>query len=509
MPSGGDEYNCGLDLIMLCEAFLRGFLPTYDNKMLASIHKNGHLISFLAAGIPLLGERSLYPIELYNEGLMDLPNQKTQKAICTAIPLQFLYDEAHYRYIKGTPYACCMTEPYPYESIYFKDELNIPGEKIYIGSDGNCLFYCYAFFMKQNFASTKYDTSSLNGFLQKLQKDLLKTINEDLTEAFLDCARNRVLENLEDDKQSLETLLNFECFYCQEYDEEKDTIYKIYADQAWENTVNVEVDNTKFDDDYDFFDGEKNFKESRMPDSPQLFHFSFCYLFNTTIVVYTQKPDMTTSTQIYCPDPADKRIFYSDKIVPQDFNEYPNQLLFYQPLNMRDYPLNSTLHFDVLLPDTFYMNMDLEENEKDSGDDDLEENEKDSGDDDLEGNEKDSGDDGDKKDTKKSVQKKPSSSKKKEVKLKISRSLQKTFEELYENETQLQKRKNTKLDFSGEYFKSILEVKSQEQLVHNQRKQLEQDLKTAGCASYRDLVEERTHNENAKRSTENQEKNFF
>ena len=51
------------------------------------------------------------------------------------------------------------------------------------------------------------------------------------------------------------------------------------------------------------------------------------------------------------------------------------------------------MHFDVLLPDTFYMNMDLEENEKDSGD-------------------------GDKKDTKKSVQKKPSSSKKRRVKKK-------------------------------------------------------------------------------------------
>ena len=253
MPSGGDEYNCGLDLIMLCEAFLRGFLPTYDNKMLASIRKNGHLISSLAAGIPLLGERSLYPIELYNQGLMNSNNQKTQKAICAAIPLQFLYDEAHYRYIKGTPYACCMTEPYPYESIYFKHEIGIPGEKIYIGGDGNCLFYCYAFFMKQNFASTKYDTSSLNGFLQKLQKDLLKTIKEDLTEAFLDCARNGVLENLE-------TLLKFECFYLEEYDEEKDTFFKINAADIWESTVKFEVDNTKFDDDYDPFDSDASYK---------------------------------------------------------------------------------------------------------------------------------------------------------------------------------------------------------------------------------------------------------
>ena len=58
------------------------------------------------------------------------------------------------------------------------------------------------------------------------------------------------------------------------------------------------------------------------------------------------------------------------------------------------------------------------------------------------------------------------------------------------------KRKNTKVDFSGEYFKSSLEVQKQEQVFHNQRNQLEQGLKTTGCALHGDLAEEWTRNEN-------------
>ena len=62
MPMEGDKHNCGLDLIMLCEAFIRGIVPMHDSEVLESIDQNGHLISCLATGIPLLGEYSLYPI---------------------------------------------------------------------------------------------------------------------------------------------------------------------------------------------------------------------------------------------------------------------------------------------------------------------------------------------------------------------------------------------------------------------------------------------------------------
>ena len=77
-----------------------------------------------------------------------------------------------------------------------------------------------------------------------------------------------------------------------------------------------------------------------------------------------------------------------------------------------------------------------------------------------------------------------------------------------ENETALKKCKNTKAEFSGEHFTFPMEVKSQEQLVHNQRKQLEQVLKKAGHALCGDLAEEETSNEKTK-GTAFSERNAF
>ena len=77
MPVAGDMWcNSGLHLIMLCEAFICGYLPTYDSKMVESICANGHLITSLATGIPLLGKCSLYPVELYNTSRMHMRMMK-------------------------------------------------------------------------------------------------------------------------------------------------------------------------------------------------------------------------------------------------------------------------------------------------------------------------------------------------------------------------------------------------------------------------------------------------
>ena len=538
MPVAGEsQCDSGLHLIMLCEAFIRGYLPTYDSKMVESIRANGHLITSLATGIPLLGKCSLYPVELYNTSRMDNPHTTTQKRIFGLLPDQFHYLQAHHRRLEGIPYACCLTGPYPYESHFLRTTFEIPGERICMGGDGNCLFYCYCFLLEKFVDTTNYNSSSPNKFLPNLQSALLKTIKESLTEDFLDCAANGVLENLaENDKQSLETRLKFDCFYLEEYDQRENTIHKINAKNLWEATVSFEVDKTKFDNDYDPFD-EKNIKEDRMPDSAELFHFAFCKLFQTTIVVYTIKPDWSKSTQIYCHDPADKRIMHSEGIHVQDFKDYPNQIVFYKPNNYTKETDNSTMHFDVLLSDDQFMKMDL------GGNYDGQEI----------GNQKDSGDDGDdevntkkkpamtskhfgapheddetntsdgkvnkkrkpaivnskkvakrrkkQNENQKSDKKKASSVKNKKVKAtrKISQSLQNEFEKVYENEKKLDKFKNTKVDFSVDF---LSEVEKQEYDYHKQRKLLDQNLKKAFCVSYRDLVDER-------KSLESQEKKIL
>ena len=136
MPHKGDGYNCGLDLIFLSEAFIYGFLPAYDSEMLKSICNNGHLISSLASGIPLLGKCSLYPVELYNQGKLN----EIQKDIYKVIPEQFVFSEDIVWPLDGTPYVSCFTEPYPYESYFFHKLYEIPGKRLSIRGDRNCLF---------------------------------------------------------------------------------------------------------------------------------------------------------------------------------------------------------------------------------------------------------------------------------------------------------------------------------------------------------------------------------
>ena len=177
--------NSGLHLMMLCEAFICGYLPTYDNKMLESMRANGHLISSLATGVPLLGKQSLYPIELYREGYMDFPTTATQVKILEALPEQFHYLEGHHQRLEGIPYACHLTGPFPYESYVLRKTHDIPGERISIGGDGNCLFYCYCFLVVKNFPANSYNTSSLQEFLPNLQSDLLGTIKHSLTKSSL------------------------------------------------------------------------------------------------------------------------------------------------------------------------------------------------------------------------------------------------------------------------------------------------------------------------------------
>ena len=167
MPHKGDGYNCGLDLIMLCEAFIRGFLPAYDSKMLKSICDNVHLISSLASDIPLLGEHSLYPVQLYNKKKLN----KIQNSIYKLIPEQFVFMEDTVWPLEGTPYVSCYTEElYPYESYYFHKQYKISGKRFCIAGDKNCLFIAMN--------SLSNNASSINGFMHILQKVylmLLKT----------------------------------------------------------------------------------------------------------------------------------------------------------------------------------------------------------------------------------------------------------------------------------------------------------------------------------------------
>ena len=74
-----------------------------------------------------------------------------------------------------------------------------------------------------------HDASSIDGFLQKLQENLLDALKNEPQEAFMDCARNGVLEELEESNEHFEMLIHFECFCCEECDEDEDHFTKVAA----------------------------------------------------------------------------------------------------------------------------------------------------------------------------------------------------------------------------------------------------------------------------------------
>ena len=321
MPHKGDGYNCGLDLILFSEAFICGFLPAYDSEMLKSICNNGHLISSLASGIPLLGKCSLYSVQLYNQGNLN----KIQEAIYKVMPEQFVFNEDIAWPLEGTPYVSCFTEPYPYESYFFHKLYYIPGKMLSVGGDRNCLFYSYMFFIKEQMTSIGYDVSSINGFMPFLQKDLLHVIKKEFTQAFLDHSKNGVLEKWKKNQTSSEETTN--CFFalvqfgmhCSDYMDTDHPWGSAATEQSremWEDTMKFKVDRRNYAHDYDPYTST-NFDNSWMPLCQELFHFAFCHLFSTTIVIYHHEKNCNTCTKIYCPHPTDNRIFYSQGIVPQ------------------------------------------------------------------------------------------------------------------------------------------------------------------------------------------------
>ena len=69
---------------------------------------------------------------------------------------------------------------------------------------------------------------------------------------------------------------------------------------------------------------------------------------------------------------------------------------------------------------------------------------------------------------------------------------------MLQNETNHAKKKAKKLNFSGEYFESTLEVRNAELALNSRIKKLDENLKKAGCGACRDLKEKRIQDKKKK-----------
>ena len=94
----------------------------------------------------------------------------------------------------------------------------------------------------------------------------------------------------------------------------------------------------------------------------------------------------------------------------------------------------------------------------------------------------------------------------------LPRLLKENFEKLYKMEKELEKRKNTNIQLSKQshvtdFFKMLDKNRAEEKKILDLRSDLEKQLRTYGCTSYRDLTEERCHNEQEERIAEHHEDN--
>ena len=146
--------------------------------------------------------------------------------------------------------------------------------------------------------------------------------------------------------------------YSDENDDES-VFRKANAKMGMEDALSFYPGNTAIpkeqEKDYDPFVDGKNFDGARMPENQQHYHFAFCYLCSASLVVYTELPNQSWRTKIYCSDPTNEDIRWMEGLHEQDFSKFPNQMLMLLPLNARELKPgeDTVMHYDVLVPTDF------------------------------------------------------------------------------------------------------------------------------------------------------------
>ena len=254
--------------------------------------------------------------------------------------------------------------------------------------------------------------------------------------------------------------------------------------------------------DYDPFDGDKNYNENRMPNSQEPFHFAFCNMCNTTLVVYTQFLSCQFRTEIYCSQPTDKNIYVVEKLEPQSFEKFPNQILMFHPLNMRgeEDEQGSFMHYDILVPNDFVFDksnqvqrnlhtaMDNESSIKNNYID----------------NESSMNNNNNK-----------SKRKRKEIPYRLPKDIQEMFDQLYEDESNVKKSKTikkefTKADHVTSFFNDLKNQEDWSKRLKNQRSAVDRALKEEGFdVRYRDLAERQQKRDRLAKKENNHNERFM
>lgn len=336
VPMQKDSFNCGFFTILNCESLMRGIIPSIEKDHLKSIRDNGHLLSSLATGVCLMGNRSVY-----SASLLDFCRDMSQwqRKMLKTLPKQYCFnaEDENYESFGDTNFIYKVVKPCSFQTFFYHDGgwFNIPGKKLFTKKASSSLLCCYGHFVKSINPLMSQNWQTENDLEEHLLKRLLNDIERNGTHYF-DVSQNDLAGMLDDGgsfpmKAEMQKFAKLGFFGFKSVETENAETTKEWI----ENIVN---------------EGSTSFTDS---DHAIPMHFHFCELFKTKLVVYTHQPGAyKLTTSIFAPmNDIEGTVEHYDGLFSQDFNEFPNQILAYKPQIRNGEEGGNVWHFDVITPD--------------------------------------------------------------------------------------------------------------------------------------------------------------
>ena len=185
MPEQKDGNNCGLYALLLCECYMRGFLPSFTAKDLGYLRAYCHLESSLATGVPLLGERSVYSEYVIKKFRHSYNN--CQRNILNLLPDFLCFGKDNWQPLRNNDFMGTVLMPISDETIYFHFKQKIPGRKLFTKHAENSLLACFSYLAEiiaiDRNAKNAYPKAT-SGFSDSLKKAIDEWMKNEATNWF-------------------------------------------------------------------------------------------------------------------------------------------------------------------------------------------------------------------------------------------------------------------------------------------------------------------------------------
>ena len=323
-----DGKNCGLFALIICESYMRGYLPTVTAAHMEGIRTHCHLESSLASGVPLLGKRSVYSEWHWHTHIEELSD--CQKSILDSVPIAMKFGEDNWQALNSHGEIGRVTLPVSDETIKFHHEpYNLLGRKLFAKRIQESLlqsyFYLYSMACDDMGKKKKYVT------IDHL-RTLLDTWIETQALEWFDASQNGINDHYFQSEDSFFT-------------HQAETVLSLgFYNVNCSNNSTVKVSTKAMIQDRVEMALEDPLDEVTDLESTMLHHFAFCHQIlkkKIPLVVHTHFRATDTSrerttTQIFCSDPKADHMAHYNKFTQLPFESYPYQILAHQPEDETD-----------------------------------------------------------------------------------------------------------------------------------------------------------------------------